>query len=212
MNKILFLSFYLFFNLISYSQANSKIELFDLVKMFIPQKENTYKDWFTGAEDGSPIDWKTEGANYEDEYSINLKLGSFGRIGNTIVTINGEPLYVLAKKKEMVKWDIKIFGPRVGISSLHISNNLLGNFNCSEDDCVKSYFSKKGATIKLLYCNIESVSSGKRFYEIKIKNKPKVFLTEEFSCGSAGCSSVFLFQFYKPDNEYLEKQGLSKCK
>ncbi len=61
MNKILFLSFYLFFNLISYSQSNSKIELFDLVKIFIPQKENTYKDWFTGAEDGSPIDWKTEG-------------------------------------------------------------------------------------------------------------------------------------------------------
>jgi hypothetical protein len=197
-----------------FGQSNQKIELFDLLTMFIPENENTCKDWFTGADENSPIVWETEGANYEDAYSKDLMLGSFGRKGKVIITINENPLFILAKKKEIVEWDIKIFGPRIGIYALYISNNILGQANCFDNDCVKSYFTKKGASIKLLRGNYESVSSGKLFYEINIKNKPRVFLTIDFSCGSAGCGGDYLFQFYEPNNKYFKKQELvnTKCK
>jgi len=214
MVKILLLSFLLFIPIKLFNQQNKKVELYDLLTMFMPSKENTLIDWFTGAEENSPIEWETEGANYEDTYSKDLMLGSFGRKGKAIITINNKPLYILFKKKEVVKWDIKIYGPRIGISSLYVSNNILGQVNCFDDECIKSYFARKGADIKLLRCNTESVSSGKLFYEIKIKNMPKIFLTVDYSCGSAGCGGDFLFQFFEPDSKYFGKQTLinTNCK
>ena len=75
MNKIFIISFLLLIPINSFSQSNQKIELFDLLTMFIPETENTYNDWFTGADDDSPILWETEGANYEDERSEERRVG-----------------------------------------------------------------------------------------------------------------------------------------
>lgn len=209
MNQFLVVSFLLLISISSFGQSNQKIELIDLVKIFIADSEYSYKDWFTGAEDNTPILWETEGTDFVDVKDFNYVLGAFVRKGKVIITLNNNPLYVLAKKKEIVSWDINIYGPRIGIKSLYLTNDLLSYDNCFENECVESYFANKGTEIKLLLCDNEnSLTYGRRFYEIKIKDRPKMFLTVDFSCGSAGCSGHYIFHFDYPEEEYFVKQEL----
>jgi len=66
-----------------------------------------------------------------------------------------------------------------------------------------------------LRCDDENMLTyGKRFYEIVIKRKPKIYLTVDFSCGSAGCGGNYIFHFNYPDEGYFNKQELTNtlCK
>jgi hypothetical protein len=116
----------------------------------------------------------------------------------------------LVKSTDIVDWNIRVYGSRIAISNLFLSNDFLAHENCFDNECIEMYFKKNGASIKLLRCDEENMlTGGKRFYEIVIKKRRQIFLTLEFSCGSVGCSGNYIFHFTYPSDEYFIKEELT---
>ncbi len=188
--------------------GQKKIELIDLIKMFLPVSTNSIPEWTTGADEKSPIEWITEGTNWLDEKDYNYDLGAFMREGKVVVTIDKEPLYVLKKKKEVEPWIIKLYGPRIGISAIYLYNELISPSNCFEPICLEKYFSKRNIKVRMLKRDKGGMESdGSRLYEIKISNKI-LFLLTEYSEGSAGITGSLIFFIDEPNQKVLLKRNI----
>jgi hypothetical protein len=205
-------------------QSQTKVELFDLIKMFVPTSQNKNVDWMTGAEDNTPINWETNGID-DVESPKNLEpngkkdfdsdLGAYYREGNVIVTIDKKPLYYLTKKKESLPWEIKLYGPRMGISAIVIRNNLISPDNIFNPSLVKEYFKKQGCEIILVKCDKQNeLIGGTRLYKLTMKNRIIAYLFLDFSLGSAGYDGSLILLLREPNNTFCLKRNLgnNNCK
>ena len=196
-------------------QPQTKIELFDLVKMFMPAAEYNLDDWMTGADDNTPIDWKTDGTKDVKQKDFDSDLGSYYREGKVIVTINKTPLYFLAKKKEALPWEVKLYGPRAGISAIIITNNLISPYNIFNPQLLESYFKKKGGKITLVKCDKQNeLIGGSRLYKLTLKNENTIYLFLDFSLGSAGYDGSLILLISEPNTAFCLKRNLvnNNCK
>lgn len=205
-------------------QPQTKIELFDLIKIFIPTGQHNDGAWMTGAENSSPISWKTSGIDDVDSplnhtpnghKDFNSDLGAFYRVGSVIVTLNNKPLYVLEKKKKALPWEIKLYGPRSGISAIILSNDLISPDNIFNPDLVTNYFKKKGCEIVIIKCDNENkLSEGTRLYKVMMNNKKKIYLFLDFSSGSAGYGGSMILLLNEPNDSFCLKRNLKghNCK
>lgn len=163
-------------------RSANAIELANLIALYsIPDNASyTVLAWSTGAEPGSPIVWKTRGV-IDGE-----------RIGEVIVTVNGEPTHhVLEENLAPGKWRVILSGPRAGISSIRISSNV----NSQELDAGGYIARLTRNSFEILedYREDEKLASfGVRHYKIRAPGKKEVWVDEEWSCGSSGCSVGFL--------------------
>ena len=207
MSKLIILSFFFLLPICSFSQSNKKVDLFELIKMSASTSDYKSKDWNTISKSKIPIIWETEGNEFTGNNELDKTLGFFVRKGKISMPLN---MNELVKSTDIVEWNIRVYGSRIAISNLFLSNDFLAHENCFDSECVQSYFKKKGAAIKLIQCDEENMlTGGKRFYEIVIKKRPKIFLTVEFSCGSAGCSGNYIFHSTYPNEEYFLMQELT---
>lgn len=219
--KFFFLSFVFMVEPI-YSQT--KIELFDLIKTYAIAGQHNDDGWTAGTEDNSPISWKTNGIDNVDSpqnhtpnghKDFNSDLGAFYRVGSVIVTLNNKPLYVLEKKKKASSWEIKLYGPRTGISAIVLSNDLIDPDNIFNPELVTNYFKKKGCEIALVRCDKgNKLSEGTRLYKLTMKNKKKIYLFLDFSSGSAGYSGSMILLLSEPNEAFCLKRNLKgqNCK
>jgi hypothetical protein len=159
------------------------IDLFDLMALYmIPDSESyTVQSWWTGAQPGSPIEWKTSGIEWGE------KLGPSVRLGEVMVTINGKPLYVLKKYVEPVSWKIRLVGAHAGVRRIEIlPPTSFVDFNLEEE------LRKRKILFDLYKCDPEHyASNGERVYRIVFPNKKPSWLHYAWSCGSGGCSGDF---------------------
>lgn len=160
------------------------VDLFDLISFFLlgeGDAEDTFPDWFSGAEEDSPVEWITEGLSTDKESQL------FMREGEAVVTLDGNPIYVLKKKKEPARWSVKIIGPRTGIDSVEISSVVNSqDIQLEFDDALK----KRNIQYKLVRCDLAGMASfGERVYAVKFPKMRPCWIAHAWSCGSSGCSA-----------------------
>ncbi|MHB8581312.1 MAG: hypothetical protein ACYDA4_15825, partial [Ignavibacteriaceae bacterium] len=191
---------------VNYSKSN--IELFDLVKIFVPIAK--YGDsWMTGADNDNPIDWKTDGISMVDEKDHNYDLGPFMRTGNVVITINKQTINILKRKIEALPWDITLYGSHSGIDAILISNNLLSSDNIFDPKLLEKYFKGKGCNIILIKCdNKDEFMGSSRLYKLGIKNRSDVYLLLEYGFGNAGYSGRIIILLSKPDDAFCLNRKL----
>ena len=176
--SLIFVSFNLFLCL--NAQVNTKIELFDLIKIFLPDKSMDYNayDWYTGADYENPIQWLTDGLEWRNEKAY--------RRGEAIVTINGKYYECLRTRKEPCKWSISLKGSRAGYTSFSINS-------VNHPDIPSHYliegllFNGEYKSTLLKSCD-SNWSYGFYFYKVEMPEKKDFWLLSSYSCGSAGCS------------------------
>ncbi len=173
------------------TSTQNVIELFDLVNMFIPDKNDDYTNlrWSTGANKNSPINWKTNGIDYFETY--------YFREGAVCITINGESLECLDKYVEPCEWNLKLIGNKGGYSSFHLD---ITHFEVNASMTIEEMFSNENIESKLIK-ECDEASYGHRYYSIKFKNKREFWMHQTWSCGSGGCHIYLDFFLNKYDFE-----------
>ena len=156
------------FSLSATAQTN-KIELYDLVKSFIPDStgyENV-GDWAVGSPKTFNVKWDEDALKMSDDTSIN-----FFRKGSAYVTINGK---IFSYDHKPLNWSVWLQGPRMGYTSFSISS-----FRMTEGikarSTIDSIFGKKPFTAKLLKSCDANFSKGYYFYELKLPKKDIAYL------------------------------------
>lgn len=183
MKRLIFV--FLFCNLfyLVSSQVNKHIELFDLIKIFLPDKSMDYNayDWFTGTDDTVPINWKTKDLEWRNNTAF--------RFGEAIVTINNEYFECLGTKKEPCTWSIALQGSRAGYTSFSINSVTHPDIGIYVIDGLLH----KGDFVSTLLksCDKDPLS-GFYFYKIEISGKKDFWLKYEWSCGANGNCSIII--------------------
>ena len=106
-----------------------KIEFFDMLSIFSIPHDNKYVTslgWDVGSDDNSKIEWLHSGMK-ENTYFPNI-FGYYQREGNVSITNNGHASHsILKNNKVPATWSIKLMGPRMGVTSIFLSNNVVGD-------------------------------------------------------------------------------------
>jgi len=182
------------------SEQPNSLEMVDLLKLFMPSAGTDYLlPWHIGAEPGSPIDWHTSGI--ENSPSWGAYLGSYHRRGEVVLTINGDVTHhVLRESLVPGTWDIYLFGPRIGVTSVSIRSDL-------SHELVRPSSSLLTTSLSFLeYRCSESAraTGGNIVSRMEAPNKRPVWVEEWWSCGSGGCSYTLNLFLYQEDANGVE--------
>jgi hypothetical protein len=164
------------------------IDLVDLMSLFMIPASVLYSvlPWETGAQPGSPIEWKTDGIEWRQPAKADL------REGEAIVTIDGKPLCRLRKYIEPAPWTIALMGSRAGVHQIQITPQA----ECTVP--LEAQLHKRNISLELYRCDPKPFASEeKKIYSIKAPNKKRAWLYIDVGCGSGGCSctlTLFLNQ------------------
>lgn len=156
---------------------SSSIEFINLVKIFSFDEKDpaTLFGWDIGV-DNQSIKWLTQ----FKEYSNGKYESSYFKKGKAIVSVNGAPCK-LGDGTDMY-WDILLTGPRSGVSRILIRPRYFG-------DCRANFRTEPYSSAKELGCDTHcGAAEGDDLYQLNIRNKKTIFLSEQRSCGSGGCS------------------------
>ncbi len=170
--------------------ANSH-ELLPLIFLFAFPKSSlgTVQDWSIGARKRDRIDWITDGVAWTDDMEGT-------RIGTTIVTMNGKPLYVLKKHLELAPWTILLRGAHAGVYEVRVSSPTSRDLSPID---LPAMLRKMKVAYSIVACDeLGGASSGTRIYEVEAPKKKKAWLLYEWSCGSGGCGVETALYFQKP--------------
>jgi hypothetical protein len=166
----------------------STIELADLIYLFLPDKESFARDWSTGAESSTPIQWITSGIFGECPSHI-VSESSPCRYGIAIVTIDGEPIsYNLEQNLEPAYWEIFLSGGgiRIGFEVVTL-RQVTSTFNNIRLEAV---LNDPRITLTPYKCD-QDISfpedSSRQVYSVNAQNKGSAWIAENYSCGSGGC-------------------------
>jgi len=165
---------------------HKSIELYDLIKLFAPDKSMDYNayDWKQGADEDSPIAWQTSGvtSSYKDDYPDC-------RIGDVVVSIKGHIFKCLEKNVVPCEWRLVLFGAHAGYTCYEISSCNHQELPSGAD--LSMFFNKNDFKSKLLK-STGDLSSGTNLWYVKIPNKKPIWIKHDWSCGSGGCSVTMI--------------------
>ena len=153
---------------VSTASAQTKIELYNLVKEFLTDStgyENV-GDWAAGEPKKFAIKWKADQIEMSDDTAIN-----FFRQGTANITIKGKS-YLQAGQP--VKWNVMLKGPRMGYTSFSIVSS--ASAELKPKMTIDSIFGKKPFNAKLLRSCDSKTQSGYYYYELKLPKEDMVFL------------------------------------
>jgi len=157
--------------------GQGRISFVDLLGLFLIDEHSpgNVGSWSYGSQLGTPISWAHSGI---------ARSGT--RNGKVIITVDGKPSHhILLETRTPVKWSVALEGPRGFINTVLITNNIYSPEN-NKGLIPKS---QKHLFTNVRRCDQDGrASEGKRIMEINIPNKKLAWLTEEWSCGSAGCN------------------------
>jgi hypothetical protein len=163
------------------SQKLEPIEFMELVKIFsFNEKDFASAFAWDIASNNKSINWSTPlmiEANKKDDLPYIKK-------GEVLVMVNKTSCK--AADGNNVKWGISMSGPRMGVFNIKIQPKIIGFCSAKLEEKVKPFSSAKE-----LGCDFCNSSNGEDIYKLSIKGKKNIFVSEERSCGSAGCSYVY---------------------
>lgn len=182
----------------NYKVPNEMIDFISLIKIYSKNEKQPYSiDWKRGANLNSAISWKHEGTIFAN--SSEEKWGFLKREGDVILSIKGKPTHTLLKKHEEVgTWHISLHGANVGIYTIFIDSIV----NAQELEGFSSVF--KQFIIDKDVCIDGIVANSYDIYTLKLPKKQVLWLSEERSCGSAGCHYVYQLLYEEPNKNNIE--------
>lgn len=171
----------LIISIVSYSQK--QVELFNLVKAFIPDSSeySAVGNWAVGKPTTYPVKWENDRVTMSDDMTIN-----FYRKGTANISINRAPLLVSGKP---MLWNVMIKGPRAGFSSFTIKSAPHKSFKPKAE--IDSLLFNSNYTFKLLKACSKNENSGFYYYKLNIPGKEVYFLKASWTCNGSACSLTF---------------------
>lgn len=171
------------------SQASRKVELFDVVKLFTPDRTMNYNiyEWSTGTGRNSPIRWSSNGVEMDDNATT--------RRGFANISVSGKTYQCLGRYSGPCVWDVILSGCRNGYTKFSIYS--VNHQEINPAIPINRLLGSGKYTIRL----IKNLEYG-RFYELLIPGKKKIWIIYSWSCGSSGCSiSIDGFTNYEEATE-----------
>ena len=168
----------LIFSTVSYAQK--QVELFSLIKSFIPDSSeySAVGDWAVGKPATYWVKWESDRVTMSDDMKIN-----FFRKGTANVALNGTAFSVAGKP---LVWSVMIKGPRAGFSSFTIKSAPHKNFK--PKTTIDSLLFNNNYTFKLLKDCSKNESAGFYFYELRVAGKEVYFLKASWKCTGGACT------------------------
>jgi hypothetical protein len=158
----------LFISTLSFAQTK-QVELFDLVKKFIPDSSeySSVGDWAATF----PVKWTDDRIMMSDDIKIN-----FYRRGTANITVNG---------KTYGKWSVMLRGPRAGFTNFNISSP--NSTDIKAKQTIDNILGKKDYTYTLLKSCDANPNAGYYYYQLKIPKKSTSWLKIAWTCKSGDC-------------------------
>jgi hypothetical protein len=163
---------------------HASMELVSLIELFSESRGEPASsgDWTAGARPGSAIRWRTSGIQSAPE-SLRSAGYPYLREGEVVLTIGGAPTHeVLERTVVPGKWDIRLSGPRAGFTRVTVWSQSTGELKAVLEGLAKQLGARH------YRCEPRFASSGNRVHSVDAPGRKPLWINEEWSCGSAGCS------------------------
>ena len=169
--------------------AQNKIELFDFIKMLIPDSANSNKEmvWSTSTEFNKNMKWKS--ALPKNEFIFGpggKKVEQWKKEGTARILLNGKD-FTCENRVESIKhpcsWDFSFQGSRTGYSTIYISNT---DFPIDDhDQAIEMLFEKNFSSFQRIKKCMEGAVMWEDLYTVRIPGKKPAWLLIQYESLSA---------------------------
>ena len=169
--------------------AQNKRELFELIKMMIPDVENTNKEmsWNTAPEINQFIKWKSPSPKSTIVFNTTgKKVEKWTKEGNGRILLNGKD-FTCENRVEGIKhtcrWEFSFYGSKTGYTDFYVNNV---DFPIDDQDkAIDMLFRAKATFFQKIKKCVEGAVMWQDLYTVRIPGKRPVWLLIQFESLSA---------------------------
>lgn len=178
------------------------IDLIELVSFFlVPEGAQPLGEWYLFSGPASPIAWNPNEVRWDERRQ------TFVRDGSAVVAVDGSPMHT-AGSTELLRWPIRLFGPREGFTRVAIASRIASP-ELSLD--LPAQLAARGIEYEAKRCDTAEPAAGNRLFAIRWQGYEPAWVHHQWACEGGSCAAYLSVSLTEPEASALQNMPNTDC-